>query len=35
MTLAAKSVNGNVSAFGLLKKGRLKTYKKFIWKFEN
>ncbi len=34
-TLAAKNVGGVVCAFGALKKDRLKTYKNFIWKFEN
>lgn len=34
LTLAAKSVNGRTSAFCALKRGRLKTYKNFIWKFE-
>jgi len=33
LTDAAKNVNGCVSAFGALRIGRLKTYKKFIWKF--
>lgn len=34
-TLAAKNVGGKVSAFSALKRNRLKTYKNFIWKFEN
>lgn len=34
LTLAAKSVNGVVCAFMALKRGRLKTYKNYIWKFE-
>ncbi len=33
--IAAKNVGGVVCAFGALKKDRLKTYKNFIWKFEN
>lgn len=32
---AAESVNGVRSAFSALKKGKLKTYKSFLWKFEN
>lgn len=32
---AAKSVNGSICAFSMLKIGRLKTYKGFIWTFEN
>lgn len=35
LTLAAKSVNGVVSAFSALKSGKLKTYKNYKWKFEN
>ena len=35
LTDAAKNVNGTASAFCAIKRGRLKTYKKFIWKFEN
>ena len=35
LSKAAESVNGKVSAFSMLKTGRLKTYKKFKWKFEN
>ncbi|GHE35004.1 HNH endonuclease [Sphingobacterium griseoflavum] len=31
---AAKSVNGLPTAFSAIKRGRLKTYKGFIWKFE-
>ena len=34
-TEASKSVNGVVAAFSALKRKRLKTYKGFIWKFEN
>jgi hypothetical protein len=33
-TEAAKEVGGIPTAFSALKRGRLKTYKKFIWKFE-
>jgi len=32
---AATSVNGHVSAFGMLRSGRLKTYKGYKWTFEN
>lgn len=32
---AAKNVNGKIPAFTMLKKGRLKTYKNYLWKFEN
>ena len=32
-TEAATAVNGITTAFGALKRGRLKTYKNFIWKF--
>jgi group I intron endonuclease len=32
-TEAAKEINGTTSAFTLLKTGRLKTYKSFLWKF--
>lgn len=34
-TDAAKYVGGIPSAFSALKRGRLKTYKNYIWKFEN
>ena len=34
-TEASKSVNGIVTAFSALKRKRLKTYKGYIWKFEN
>lgn len=34
-TEASKSVNGVATAFSALKRGRLKTYKGYIWKFEN
>lgn len=34
LTNAAKSVNGIPTAFSALKRGRLKTYKNYIWKFE-
>jgi group I intron endonuclease len=32
---ASKNVNGTPSAFTAIKRGRLKTYKNYIWKFEN
>ena len=35
MSEASVDVNGTASAFSALKRGRLKTYKKFLWKFEN
>lgn len=35
LTEAANSVNGTPSAFGAIKRGRLKTYKNYIWKYEN
>lgn len=34
ITDAAKSVKGVATAFSAIKRGRLKTYKNFIWKFE-
>lgn len=34
-TEASESINGAVSAFSALKRGRLKTYKGYIWKFKN
>lgn len=35
LTEAAKSINGLTTAFGALRRKRLKTYKGYKWKFEN